>query len=120
MAKQLNVNLAFNADTSGAIKNLNELNNVLSKIGSINISSGNMSAEMKQAALSAQELQTHLNKAYDSKLGNLNLSKFEQSLKSSNTSLSKLSTDLLGAGRSHEDSEQRHCHFPDPHRRCDR
>jgi hypothetical protein len=41
------VNLAFNADTSSAIKNLNELNTALSKLGSIDIKSNSLSAEMK-------------------------------------------------------------------------
>ena len=102
MAKQLNVNLAFTADTSQALRNLQELKQNLSQIASIDVSNANISAELKTAASSAQALQTHLSNAFNIKTGNLDLSKLDASLKRSGASLSTLSNNLLGAGISGE------------------
>lgn len=98
MAKQLNVNLAFTADTSQALRNLQELKQNLSQIASMDVSNVSISAELKTAASSAQALQTHLSNAFNVKTGNLDLSKLDASLKNSGASLSTLSNNLLGAG----------------------
>lgn len=99
MAKQLNVNMNFTADTSNVENNLNKLKTSLNEISSSPIKLGSMDDELKQATTSAQQLQTHLNNAFNTKTGNLDLSKLQNSLVSSGQSLSQLGTQLLGAGQ---------------------
>lgn len=99
MAKQLNVNLAFNADTAKAKAEIKSLQQDLYKI--MNASSGNsMSAGMKEASAAAKELSYHLNQAYNTTTGNIDLSKLNASLKKSSTNVTELSNRLLQAGSS--------------------
>ena len=98
MAKQLNVNLAFTADTSQAMQNLQSLKQNLQTISSIDITPKGISTELKNAVASAQALSQHLNNAFNVKTGNLDLKMLDASLKSSNSSLATLSSNLLGAG----------------------
>ena len=104
MSKILQVNLAFTADTSAALNNLQKLRTSLNEIAALplTLGKGNINADIQRAAASAQKLQQHLGAAMDIKTGNLNLSKLEHSLKSSNTSLSTLTTNLLHAGSAGE------------------
>ena len=97
MAKQLNVNLTFGADTSKAKQAIMDLQTSLSKVvttGSINVDD----AKMRQAAKAAKELSIHLNNAFNANIGKLDLSKLDKSLKNSSTSMSQLSSKLLEAG----------------------
>lgn len=99
MAKQLNVNLAFNADTAKAKAEIKSLQQDLYKI--MNASGGNsMSAGMKEASAAAKELSYHLNQAYNTTTGNIDLSKLNASLKKSSTNVTELSNRLLQAGSS--------------------
>ena len=99
MAKQLNVNLAFNADTAKAKAEIKTLQQDLYKI--MNASGGNsMSAGMKEASAAAKELSYHLNQAYNTTTGNIDLSKLNASLKKSSTNVTELSNRLLQAGSS--------------------
>ena len=98
MAKQLNVNLAFTADTSQAMQTLQSLKQNLQTISSIDITPKGISTELKNAVASAQALSQHLNNAFNVKTGNLDLKMLDASLKSSNSSLATLSSNLLGAG----------------------
>lgn len=103
MAKQLNVNLAFTADTSQAKKNIAELQASLNEISSIKPQFGMpLTQDMKEAVSSAKELQSHLNNAFNTKTGNLDLKKLNASLKSAGTDLATLSSGLLRAGQSGE------------------
>ena len=103
MAKNLQVNLAFTADTNAAMTNLQKLRNSLTEISSLPFSLGkNISSDLQMAANSAQSLQNHLGAAMDIKTGNLNLSKLEASLKASGQSLSSLTSGLLRAGTAGE------------------
>lgn len=105
MAKQLNVNLAFQADTSQAKKNLQDLQQSLNKIASM--SWGNkipLTDNLKEASLAANDLQKHINAAFNTTTGNIDLSKFSASLKSSNQTLAGLSSSLLKAGMDGEQS----------------
>ena len=102
MAKQLNVNLAFNADVSSAKNNLMELQKTLQSIASTTNVSLNVNKDLNTAVVSAQKLQTHLSNAFNVKTGNLDLSKLSMSLKTSGESLSGLTSGLLHAGISGE------------------
>lgn len=103
MAKNLQVNLAFTADTSAAMQNLQTLRNSLNEISSLPFSVGKgLNQDLRTASNSAQQLQRHLGAAMDVKTGNLNLNKLQSSLKGSNQSLSQLTSGLLRAGTTGE------------------
>ena len=103
MAKNLQVNLAFTADTSAAMQNLQTLRNSLNEISALPFSVGkNISSDLQVAANSASSLQKHLGAAMDVKTGNLNLNKLQSSLQQSNQSLSQLTSGLLRAGTTGE------------------
>ena len=97
--KTLGINLQFNADVTSAITNLRNLQQSISSIAATPIPIGTkLSAEMQTAVSSAKQLQFHLTNAFNTKTGNLDLSKLNSSLKASGQSLSTLSANLLGAG----------------------
>ena len=97
--KNIQVNLSFKADTTAALKNLETLRTSLSSISSLPFQAGKtITAEMRQAAAAAEQLQHHLGMAMDVKTGNLNLNKLQMSLQNSNTTLSSLTGNLLKAG----------------------
>ena len=99
MAKQLNVDLRFNADVSQAVTNLKNLQQSLTAISATPVPiGGKISSELQTAINSAKELQFHLSNAFNINTGNLNLNKLNSSLKASGQSLSTLSSGLLGAG----------------------
>ena len=101
MAKQLNVNLNFTADTRQAENNLASLKQQLETLaaqGNI-LGPSKMNDGLAKAVQSAKDLSQHLNNAYNPKTGNLSLTKFDESLKRSHQNLLKLSDDLLGAGK---------------------
>ena len=99
MAKRLNVDLSFSADTKQAQQNITELSKSLSKIAEMRPVEGmNLNKDLQAAVSSAQALQHHLSSAFNSKTGNFDLSRLSQSLKSANTDLSTLTSGLLKAG----------------------
>ena len=101
MAKQLNVNLNFTADTRQAESNLASLKQQLETLaaqGNV-LGSNKMNDNLVKAVQSAKDLSKHLNNAYNPKTGNLSLTKFDESLKRSRQNLLGLSNDLLGAGK---------------------
>ena len=99
MDKQIRVNLGFTADTSQAKANIEALRTSLNQLSSITpFSGGQLTQGLQSAVSSAKELQRHLSTAFNTKTGNLDLSKLDLSLKSANTSLSTLGTNLLKAG----------------------
>ena len=103
MAKNLQVNLAFTADTNAAMQNLQTLRNSLSQISALPFTLGkNISADLQAAASSATDLQKHLSAAMDVKTGNLNLNKLQSSLQASNQTLPQLTGNLLKAGATGE------------------
>ena len=100
MAKQLNVNLAFTADTSKAKAQLQDLQNQLSQV--INQPTANVGADMadkiNQASRAAAELKVHLEQAMNPKTGTLDFSKLNQSLQKSGTSLTTYAAKLKQIG----------------------
>lgn len=103
MAKQLNqvnVNLAFNADTSRAKAQLQDLQNQLTKI--INTPTAGLGQDLvkdiNQASYAAAELKVHLEQAMNQHTGSLDFSKLSQSLKQNNISLSEYAEKIRNIG----------------------
>ena len=82
MSKQVQVNLAFNADTAKAKAQINELVASLNKI-SMKDSQIFDDRELREAANAAKDLTTHLQNAVNVNTGKLDLNKFSQSLSQS-------------------------------------
>ena len=91
MAKQLNVSLAFTADTSQAKAQIQDLQSQLTKLATLNKPNNNngfmMTSELKEAAKAAQDLKNKLQAAIDVNTGKLNLDILSQSLSKSGKSL---------------------------------
>lgn len=101
MAKQLNVSLAFTADTRQAKAQLQDLQNQLSKLSNIQSSGKDgffLTKDIQQASMAAVDLKNKLAAATDVNTGKLNLSAFDQSLRSSGTSLETYRKALSGLG----------------------
>ncbi len=64
MPKQLNVNLAFSADTAEAKKAIDDLNRDLKSIASLD-AVGSLTPGIQSAVSAAKDLQVHLNNAFD-------------------------------------------------------
>lgn len=100
MAKQLNVNLSFNADTSQAKAQIQALSKSLQDIAKMPGNASNLfdDTQIKKASQAALELQQHLSKAVNVDTGKLDLSRFSSSLKTSNKDLSIYCDTLLSTG----------------------
>lgn len=97
MAKQLNVDLNFRANTTQAQQQISSLQASLTKLGYSNALNIN-DASIQKASAAARELQLHLNRAINVETGKLDLSKFNASLTSANKNLSSLTKDLASGG----------------------
>ncbi len=97
MAKQLNVNLAFTADTSQAKTQISQLTKTLQEIQSKPATLFD-DANLKRASQAALELQKHLQSAFDVNTGKLDLSKFSNNLAQSKKTLSDYHRDLTSLG----------------------
>lgn len=99
--KTVGVNIAFNADTSKAKAQIQELQTLLNKItysGATGAGQNKISKDLKDASAAAKELQYHLNNAYNTNTGKLDLSLLDKSLKTTGSNITDLSTSLLSAG----------------------
>lgn len=97
MAKQLNVNLAFTADTGKAKAQLKDLQSQLNNL--INASGPNgMATQITEATKAAAELKVHLQNATNVKTGNLDFSKLNESIKQSGKSLVQYGEQLNSMG----------------------
>lgn len=102
MAKQLNVNLSFNADTSQARAHIQSLVSELNKLGSssnLNQKGLPLTKDLIEAQNAAKELSVALNNAFDTNTGTLDLSSFNQSLQKSGMSLQDYSAKLTLLGQ---------------------
>ena len=97
MSKQIQVNLAFNADTAKAKQQINDLVNSLNQISNKNTQIFD-DREFREAANAAKDLTKHLEAAVNVNTGKLDLNKFSQSLSQSKQSLSDLYNSLSKAG----------------------
>ena len=101
MAKQLNVSLAFSADTSQAkaqIQNLQTSLNNLMKSTNVNSASLGLNAEINSAINNVAKLKASLSAATNVKTGGLDLGKFNESLRKSGKTLSDYAKDLKSLG----------------------
>lgn len=103
MAKQLNVNLAFSADTGKAkaqIQDLqNSLNNLVKSSAAGAVSKGlPITKDLMEAQTAASKLQTILSQSMNTKTGNLDLTKFSESLNKANLNITKLENSLTKLG----------------------
>lgn len=97
MAKRLNVALDFTANTTQAKAQVQELQQLLTKIAygtNLNVDA----SQMREASAAAKELALHLNEAYNTTTGNYDLSKLQASLARSKTSITEYTSQLLKAG----------------------
>lgn len=97
MAKQLNVALDFTANTTQAKQQIQELQQLLTKIANGTGLDVN-STQIKEASEAARQLAIHLNEAYNQKTGNYDLSRLNASLNKAGTNVTELSTKLINAG----------------------
>ena len=100
MAKQLNVNLAFTADTTQAKNQLQHLQEQLAALMTPKASTfGNgITKEIQEATLMAAKLKSQLDSATNIKTGKLDLGKFSESLSRSNLSLKSYRESLQKLG----------------------
>lgn len=108
MAKQLNsyqVNLQFNANTTQAKMQLQDLQTTLDAIikeSVAGVSKGdfNLTKRLNEAQIAASKLQTILAQTTNVETGKMDLTRFSQSLKQSNLDLKKIQSSLLELGPS--------------------
>lgn len=94
---QVNVNLLFQAETSSAINNIQQLSQLLNKIAT-KTTVGVDTGSLQGAVSAAQQLSIHLQNAVNVNTGKLNLSALNSSLKASGTTLNELVVKLQAAG----------------------
>lgn len=97
MAKHIEVNLLFQANTQAAISNLQSLGRELNHIATtttIGVDDG----PLQQASQAAQQLQVHLQNAVNVDTGKLDLVKLNNSLKVAKTDLKTLTSNLQSVG----------------------
>ena len=101
MPKQINVGIRFDADVSSAKKNIQDLNKALQNLTNVNtfdVNTKNIDTQLSEGAKAAAELQLHLEHAINTDTGKLDLVKFADSLKQSETNLEHFQTKLAAMG----------------------
>ena len=100
MPKQLNVNLAFTADTDAAKRQIMDLQKALQDVAKMPSKSSELfdDSKIKAASKAAMELQKHLQAAVNVNTGQLDLSRFSTSLAASNKDLKTYVNTLMQAG----------------------
>lgn len=98
MAKQLNVNLAFTADTGKAKAQLQDLQNTLNSLVMNKNSNLGLTNDIMKATQAAAQLKVQLESATNPNTGLLDLSKFNESLNKSGISLKTYQTQLSALG----------------------
>lgn len=88
MAKQLNVSLAVNADTSQAKQQIQGLLSDLNRLSSTgNIKDLNLTPKLTEAKMAAKQLETQLNQAFNADIGQLDLNKLNMEFQKSGMTL---------------------------------
>lgn len=103
MAKQLNVNLSFTANTGQVRQQIQELQKQLQQLGTFGSKSSIASQlplkkELNEAKIAAIELKTHLSQAFNQQTGSLDFTKLNNSIKQSGTSLQEYGKKLQSLG----------------------
>ena len=92
MAKNLNVSLSFTADSSKVRAELNSLKKSLNELSSstaLKTPNFEFTKDLQEASRAAAQLKVQLDAAVNTKTGNLDLTKFSESMKKSGMSLEK-------------------------------
>lgn len=100
-SKRIKMGIDVDANVSKAKAAFNELQASLQRVSTSAMTSKGtykQTQQLQQASKAAQDLQGHLNAAYNMDTGQLQLDKFNLSLKASNQSVKGLSNDLLKGG----------------------
>ena len=98
MAKQLNVNLAFNADTSKVKAELASLQSQLTSLVNTPTQQLPVTGSIHEAIRATAELKTHLTAATNVRTGNLDFTKLNQSINASGKSLEQYAAHLRSLG----------------------
>lgn len=100
MAKQLNINMAFSADTSQAKKQIADLQTQLSNLmaSSSAKATNNINNEIQQNIQSVAKLKMALSEAMNTKTGTLDLTKFNTSLSDAGVTIKDLASDMSKLG----------------------
>lgn len=101
MPKQLNVNLAFTADTAQAKRQIQELQKTLNDLSSGSIKNNigtKMTEELQKSIVAASQLKNMLEQAVNPQTGNLDLSRFSDQLKASGRDIQSYARDLSNLG----------------------
>lgn len=98
MAKQLNVNMSFTADTSKAKQQIQDLQKSLQSLYSNSAQTLPLDKEVSNALNNVAKLKVALEQATNASTGNLDLSKFNQQLRQGNLTLQGLSKDFINLG----------------------
>lgn len=88
----------ISADTSEAKKQIADLQKSLDRVQKFNFDNFNIAPDLVKASRAAEELSSHLRAATNVNTGQLDLSKFNQSIRNSNSSLTDLISDLAQGG----------------------
>lgn len=95
--KDIKINLMFQADTNAAVANVQKLGALLDNLATKTVV-GVDSGPLQEASSAARSLQTHLQNALNVNTGKLDLTKLNASLRSSDTTLATLASQLKMAG----------------------
>ena len=102
----ISMDLNFQANTQQAQQQIQKLQQSLNAV--INMSSSNQigidATKIQEASKAAQELQVHLQNAYNTTTGNFDLGQLNRSLNASNSDINKLSASLLGIGKNGQEA----------------
>lgn len=101
MAKNLNVSLSFTADSSKVRAELNSLKKSLNELSSstaLKTPNFEFTKDLQEASRAAAQLKVQLDAAVNTKTGNLDLTKFSESMKKSGMSLEKYQNQLYQLG----------------------
>lgn len=98
MAKNLNVNLTFTANTQQAKMQLQQLQTQLSQLTTNSAIGQNLTKDIQQGITAASQLKTMLQSATDVDTGKLNLSQFNQSLQQSGLKLGQFGDRMAALG----------------------
>ena len=101
MAKQLNVNIGFTADTSRAKAAIQDLSQSLSKV-TTGLNNTPVTLNLDKAKQAAIELRDILNSSMNINTGKLDISKFATQLRVSGRTLESFQKDLFLAGETGE------------------
>ena len=99
--QKIGVSLQFKADTSQAVKKMNELQSALQavqKVSNSTLPMNQLSSGINQAKDAAAQLAVQLSNAFNQNTGKLDLSRFNRSLKESGMTLEKYKAALMQAG----------------------